>query len=185
MAGVASGCFETSEADREKRAGATGESGPVGASGASGPQGSFAGDSSNASQGGPGTDGLGDERDPEELWSSETGEDWEAFLEGHAEGLVEGCLAVVDSLGGTAYEEPPDSERAYAYRGTEWDSFDCERLDEDPDDVPYSVPFDPYDEGFEIGLEEGCEAVFDDSFSRELFDEQGRVVVDVYECGRL
>jgi hypothetical protein len=85
-------------------------------------------------------------------WENEEGTIWDEFTSGYETGFDEGCTALFDlSPDGSLYED--DSE---------YTTLDCPSSDVSDADKPLDVPDDPEGEGYDLGFEDGCNAIFDD-----------------------
>ena len=93
-------------------------------------------------------------------WESQEGDDWDYFTAGYEDGFDQGCQALFDlSPDGSLYDED-----------TEYTSLDCPTPDAYDADYPTDVPDDPETEGYDLGFEAGCDAIFDDVvLSYELY----------------
>lgn len=86
-------------------------------------------------------------------WENREGDDWDEFVGGYEAGWTDGCEGVFD--------DSPDG-RLFANE-QEFTSFDCPSPGgADTTDVPADVPDDPSSVGRNLGVEDGCEALFDD-----------------------
>jgi hypothetical protein len=93
-------------------------------------------------------------------WENQEGDDWDNFTFGYEDGFDQGCQALFDlSPDGSLYDG--DSE---------YTSLDCPTPDAYDADYPSDVPDDPETEGYDLGFEAGCDAIFDDVvLSYELY----------------
>jgi hypothetical protein len=104
-------------------------------------------------------------------WEAQEGDAWESFNEGYLTGWEEGCdVAFEGSPDGSLYDQ-----------GDEYTADDCYGLAPyDASlvvDVPLEVPDDPYFEGEQVGMTDGCVAAYDElptygvlNYGEESFD---------------
>jgi hypothetical protein len=95
-------------------------------------------------------------------WDNQDGDGWDEFSTAFSEGFVQGCQALFDlSRDGELHADSSD------YIGA-----DCTNLEpdaSDASDVPSDVPDDPSAAGEELGLHDGCSALFDSEAITELY----------------
>lgn len=105
-------------------------------------------------------------------WDDQDGEVWDSFSSGFTSGFSDGCDALFsDTPNGNLYNDD-----------TEYWVTDCTNLESEPSDadVPADVPDDPESEGEAIGFDAGCQALFDDAGTDELY--WGETSVDATAC---
>ena len=96
-------------------------------------------------------------------WENQAGDVWDAFSSSFTDGFTDGCGALFDlSPDGSLYESD-----------TEYTVTDCENLEPsdaaDEGDLPTDVPDDPETDGYDLGVQSGCNALFDDEGIDALF----------------
>jgi PASTA domain len=104
-------------------------------------------------------------------WDNQEGDVWDEFTVGYESGFADGC----DALFGLS----PDGS---LYEGDiEYTSADCPDPDALGADYPADVPDDPEAEGTDLGLEDGCDAIFNEvALSSELY--HGEDVYTADDC---
>jgi hypothetical protein len=135
---------------------------------------------------GPGRDGRCRARAPEVIltldcrqadWDNQEGDDWNAFAAGFSDGYADGCSDL--------FSASPDG---FLYEGDyEYSEVDCTTLEPDVADADVSpdVPEDPVSEGYELGHETGCQAIFEDQGLTELYHGDSYVTPENCQAGSL
>ncbi len=118
-------------------------------------------------------DGEADGEARQADWENQAGEDWDAFLAGFEDGFSTGCGQLFDL-----------SHDVFLYYGDdEFQVEDCQALDPgDPEsagaEVPGDVPDAPESEGYDLGVEAGCSALFEDEGVDTLYYEGAGFTAD-------
>ena len=113
-----------------------------------------------------------DEAAAQEEWDARAGTAWEAFTSTWSNGFSDGCAELFAAApNGTLY----NGDQEFVVD-------DCTSLDPgDPEAFGAVIPDQPSDDGYELGHEAGCGALFDQEGVDELYS--GRSAYTAEDCG--